>query len=84
MAALTAEQFRFLSLHARHVIARSKWLFQGMQLRAFAERGHTATISADGLADLIASGLMQAGRGEANIAITDAGRAALIVPEIIA
>lgn len=71
--ALTNEQLRFMWLHARHVVVRWRWQFQGAQLRAFTERGFTATISENALASLVERGLMLRGVGCADVLLTDAG-----------
>ncbi len=75
---MTSEQVRFLILHARTSDAPIKWrwMLGGGMLRAYTERGHTATISNAGRNALIAAGLMREGRGCADMVITEAGRKA--------
>lgn len=71
--ALTNEQRRFMWLHARHTVVRWHWQFQGAQLRAFTDKGATATISEIALASLVERGLMLRGHGCADVLLTEAG-----------
>jgi hypothetical protein len=75
-ASLTGEQDRFVLLHARRLVTKWQWLFQGATLRAEASDGMTATISATALRELIVAGVMCQGQGD-DMALTDAGRALL-------
>lgn len=75
-AVLDVEQQRFLWLHAKDAVVKWAWQFGELYLRAYTERGHTATISAGGLRDLIAAGLMVRGAGIADVYLTERGKAA--------
>jgi len=68
-----AEQERFIWLHERHLVVKWQWLWQGTQLRAFTERGLTATISKDNVNELVAEGFMRWGLGQ-SIYLTDRER----------
>lgn len=70
---LSSEQIRFMWLHARHTIVKWHWQFQGAQLRAYADKGMTATISDQQLDSLVEQGLMLRGHGCADVLLTDAG-----------
>lgn len=61
LAPLTTEQERFIWLHARRTdyVVKWHWLLGGSQLRAFTERGVTATISRRDLDDLVERGLVR-------------------------
>lgn len=72
---LTREQERFLALHHRHLVTKWEWLFRGATLRAEAERGLIATISAVGFTRLVNAGLVEQ-LGVAGVRLTDEGRAA--------
>lgn len=74
---MTPEQIRFLILHARHLVVKWHWMMQGTQLRAFCERGHTATISKAGHDALVTAGLIEPyGAGAAGVRLTEKGRMA--------
>ncbi len=68
---MTGEQERFLALHAHRVVETSQWLFNGGTLHCKAG-WHCASITAQGLAELIDMGLVQP-IGSAGIRITAAG-----------
>lgn len=71
---LTDEQWRFLKLHARHdPPIKWQWHFGSAMLRAYTERGHTATISAPGFYALVEADLVVCS-GVAAAVITDKGR----------
>jgi hypothetical protein len=70
--ARTGEQDRFMLLHARRFVTKWQWLFRGAMLRAEASDGLTATISADGLRELVTAGLMRQGQGF-DVQLTAAG-----------
>lgn len=70
----TTEQHRFLWLHEKHHVTCWKWIFGGSQLRAFTDKGITATIDRTSLDDMVDAGLMEYGFGCADVNITDAGR----------
>lgn len=76
---LTAEQYRFMWLHARagsnDPPFKWMWLFGGSVLRAFTEGGHTASVSRAGLDALLAAELLERGPGVADCVITNKGRA---------
>jgi hypothetical protein len=78
---LSTEQERFLVLHARHNVVKWVWHFSESLLRAYTDRGHTATISKAGFASLGVLGLVDVigagGGGPGAIRITDAGKGAL-------
>lgn len=77
---MTPEQVRFLILHARHLVVKWCWLWQGTMLRAYCERGHTATISKGGLDALVAGGLVEEyGPNAAGVRLLDAGKAAVTI-----
>lgn len=71
---LAPDQLRFIWLHQRYLVIKSAWHFGGSMLRAYTERGHTATISAVGLAALVDKGLCVI-VGSAGVRLTEAGRA---------
>ena len=72
----TAEQDRFILLHATRFVTKWQWLFQGAMLRAEADNGLTATITSTGLRELVTAGLMRQGQGD-DMVLTEAGRALL-------
>lgn len=75
---LDNEQTRFLLLHARHLVVKWCWLWQGTMLRAFTDSGGTATISKGGLKALVASGMVEEyGPDAAGVKLLDAGKAAV-------
>jgi hypothetical protein len=76
LAPLSPNQLRFLALHTHHRPERWTWHFCETMLRAATDRGRTATIWRDDLADLMGRGLMEQGAGYADVRVTDAGRAA--------
>jgi hypothetical protein len=65
-APLSSSQFNFLSLHVDHVVTAWRWHWCETMLRATAGGGarmRTATLWADELESLVASGLMEWGMG---------------------
>lgn len=68
---MTGEQERFLALHAHRVVETSQWLLNGGTLRCKAG-WHSASITAQGLVELVDMGLMQP-IGSAGMRITAAG-----------
>ena len=73
---LTTEQLRFIWLHQRTTDApfKWKWIFSENALRAYTERGHTATITRKGLLALATMKLVMVGLGDA-VSLTETGRA---------
>lgn len=71
------EQLRFLWLHAQHMVVKSCWHFGGSLLRAYSERGHTASISATGLGALVDAGCVEI-VGCAGVRLTWLGRKAVV------
>lgn len=69
-----SEQTRFLLLHTNHIVVKWVWLMQETQLRAYSERGFTATISRVAVDELVRAGAMEWGFGCADCKVTDAGR----------
>lgn len=67
------EQWRFLLLHARRSVVRWQWHFRDTILRAYADNGDTATISAGDLDELLLAGAMAAGAGCADVTLTMRG-----------
>lgn len=70
----TAEQERFLAIHAKHVVVKWVWHFKETLLRAYTERGLSAAISRGAVDDLVTAGLMEWGFGCADCRVTDAGK----------
>lgn len=64
---LAPEQSRFLQLHANHMVTKHQWVLGGSMLRAYSDRGVTATISKAGADALVHMGAMEWGRGCADI-----------------
>lgn len=60
---LTTEQQRFLWLHEGHNIVKWQWVLGGSMLRAYSDRGLTATISKAGVDGLVHMGAMEWGAG---------------------
>lgn len=71
---LNAEQLRFLWLHASHHVVKWQWHFLETMLRAYTDKGQTASIWRDNLNDLLQRGLLEHGHGCADVRITDLGR----------
>jgi hypothetical protein len=69
---MTIDQQRLLTLHARHVVECSQWLFRGGLLRCESGR-HVVTINAQEVADLVDAGLLEP-VGAAGLRLTDQGR----------
>lgn len=68
-------QLRFLRLHALHLVERWQWHWLDTMLRAYTDRGDTATIWRDDVEQLLQQGLMEAGMGF-TMSVTIKGRAA--------
>jgi hypothetical protein len=79
----TPEQLRFMHFHQRQLVSSWRWLMKETQLRAFNERGHTATLSRYEVAELIDAGLMFKGAGCADVHLTSWGRDACAAKETV-
>jgi len=75
-APLSADQVRFLALHARAIDPPMKWQwhFGSTLLRATTDRGHTASLGAEAFDELVRAGLVR--RMGFGAAITEKGREA--------
>jgi hypothetical protein len=70
---LNNAQRRFLKMHRDRFVKCWQAVLGGGMVRATDDHGHTATLSTDEIADLIADGLMLQGIG-LQLSITEAGR----------
>lgn len=71
---LTLDQIRFIRLHQRYLVDKYQTLFGGATVRAWTERGATASVRLDELESLLAEGLLQRGWG-GSFNLTEAGKA---------
>lgn len=75
VTALSADQERFLVLHARHLVVKWIWILGGNILRAVTERGRTASITVHEVAHLVQLELIES-LGVAGYRLTDKGKEA--------
>ena len=75
MVALAPEQLALVRLmqHGHDYVAEWRHLFQGAMIRATTAKGRHATVTRDGLDELVTSGIMVPGYG-GSFALTETGK----------
>jgi len=66
-------QWRFMRLHAFKNVTKWQWHFQETILRAHADNGDVATVSAGDLEEMLLAGVMSPGAGIADVSLTMTG-----------